>query len=75
MQKLQEHAGKMSEQVQSAMILRASYAMSGTDLAYGAAMGLRASDAMSGTDLAYGPVGAYGLSLIHISEPTRPRLI
>eukprot|EP00961_Rhodomonas_salina_P255356 3451114-Rhodomonas_salina.6 len=43
---------------ESAICLRACYAMSGTDLAYGtmSAICLRASYAISGTDLAYGAI-------------------
>eukprot|EP00961_Rhodomonas_salina_P303051 3941078-Rhodomonas_salina.3 len=45
--------------VKPAILLRASYAMSGTDLA-NVATGLRQRYAMSGTDLAYGATRTHG---------------
>eukprot|EP00961_Rhodomonas_salina_P105979 1427229-Rhodomonas_salina.4 len=42
----------MASQVRSAICLRASYAMSGADLAYGTALCLCVSYTMPGTDLA-----------------------
>eukprot|EP00961_Rhodomonas_salina_P236152 3191622-Rhodomonas_salina.4 len=69
--------GRMDALVGPAIVLRASYAMPGTDLAYGD-IGLRVCYAMSGTDLVFGDIAlrlCYGMSDTDIAYDTPARVI